>query len=488
MPENSAQPSTQRALSSVAISLPGPASLSLFQGVVAFILAACLIVPAEHPAAAQDISQNAIGGEEHAQDAAGPAIPIVPEIDDSDIEERLQSILGTTRWFSEVGVEVRNGVVFLDGSTSAEEHQEWAARTANRMEGVVATINNIEVESDADAIFILAWQELKGFFVRLLSAWPLLLVAALILLASWLAARLVGRLSRRTFGQRISSPLLLTVTARALSLSVFVLGLYFVLRVAGLTGLAVTVLGGTGLLGIIIGFAFRDIAENFLASLLLSIRNPFRAGDLIEVDGSTGIVQNLNTRSTVLLTLEGTHIQIPNATIFKSTIVNYSSNASRRAEFIIGIGYDSSTAKAQAIIANVLKDHPAVLNEPEPLVLVDQLGAASVDLRVFYWFDTATFSPAKINSAILRLCKNALLKAGVELPDPAREIIFPRGVPVIQGEHPAGEPETARAPRPDADETSAATMGEGNLSNETDEVRTRARGQVAEASENLLKR
>jgi len=79
----------------------------------------------------------------------------------------------------------------------------------------------------------------------------------------------------------------------------------------GLTRLAPTELGGAGLVGIIIGFAFRDIAENFFASLLLSVRNLLRGGDLIKVAGQTGIVQNLNTLNTVLLTLDGNHVQIP---------------------------------------------------------------------------------------------------------------------------------------------------------------------------------
>jgi small-conductance mechanosensitive channel len=271
---------------------------------------------------------------------------------------------------------------------------------------------------------------------------------------------------------------------------VFVLGLYFVLQVAGLTRLAVTVLGGTGLIGIVLGFAFRDIAENFLASLLLSVRNPFRTGDLIEVGGHTGVVQNLNTRSTVLLTLEGTHVQIPNAIIYKSTITNYSSNASRRAEFVVGIAYDSSAAKAQTIIAGVLNDHPAVLDAPEPLVLVDELGAASVNLRVFYWFDTAAYSPAKINSAVLRLCKNALLRAGIELPDQAREIIFPKGVPILNlSETTSGGPGRAQTlPEQVASEdTTSVTESEGRLSNETREVPGQSEGQIPGAEENLLK-
>lgn len=96
------------------------------------------------------------------------------------------------------------------------------------------------------------------------------------------------------------------------------------------------------------GFAFRDIAENFLASLLLSVRNPFRSGDLVEVAGHMGIVQNLNTRSTILLTLDGSHVQIPNATVYKSTIENFSSNPNRRANFAVGSSHPGATPPADS--------------------------------------------------------------------------------------------------------------------------------------------
>ena len=115
--------------------------------------------------------------------------------------------------------------------------------------------------------------------------------------------------------------------------------------------------------------------------------------------GHTGVVQNLNVRTTVLLTLDGNQVQIPNAIVYKSIIKNYSSIPSRRAEFAVGIGYESSAAKAQVLIAAVLQEHPAVLDTPEPLVLVEELGPATVNLRIYYWFDSATYSPYKINSA-----------------------------------------------------------------------------------------
>jgi small conductance mechanosensitive channel len=417
-------------------------------------------------------------------------VSVIPAAGDAAIADRLRRIMQSTGWFQSPRVSVRDGVVFLDGATATQEYRRWAGLLAEKTEGTVAVVNRIEVEADVLSTFGRAGSEFAQLYRQAAQTWPLVVLAIVIIVVTWFIAKLVASLARRFFATRIASPLLLGVVVRSFSIPIFLLGVYFVLQVAGLTNLALTVLGGTGLIGIIIGFAFRDIAENFLASLLLSVRNPFRSGDLIEVAGQTGIVQNLNTRSTVLLTLDGNHVQIPNATVFKSTIKNYSSIPSRRAEYLVGISYDSSAAKAQTLIAEVLRDHPAVLDTPEPLVLVDELGAATVNIRVQYWFDSNTYSPAKINSALLRLTKNVLLTGGIELPDSAREVIFPKGVPLIQSEG-----STASRAAPDSktavaladQDTSAATESEGNLSNESAEVRERSGGAVPEARENLLK-
>ncbi|WP_235679145.1 mechanosensitive ion channel family protein [Aquibium microcysteis] len=413
-----------------------------------------------------------------------------PSAGDLGTARRLKEILDSTRWFARSSVSVHDGVAFLEGETGGEEQRRWAGELAANFPGVIAVVNRIELPGDVGDTFLRAGEESARLYKRVVQAWPLILLAVVIAFATWIVAVIVNRASSAFLTPRIASPLLRSVIARALSVPVFLLGIYFVLQVAGLTNLAVTVLGGTGLIGIVIGFAFRDIAENFLASVLLSVRNPFRSGDLIDVAGHVGIVQNLNTRSTVLLTLDGNHVQIPNATVYKSIIKNYSSIPSRRAEFMIGIGYDSSTAAAQAIIAGVLAKHPAVLAQPEPLVLVDQLGAATVDLRVQYWFDSATYSPAKINSALLRLSKNALMAGGIEMPDTAREVVFPKGVPIRRADR-ASRPRPAALPREDPvppSDGEAATVGEGDLASETREARPGRLGdEAAIDQENLLK-
>ena len=426
-----------------------------------------------------------------ADNAVPKAVEVQPAADDAAIASRIQRILQSTNWFQDPRVSVRDGVVFLDGNTETQEHWRWASTLAQNTQGTVAVVNRIKVEADIGSTFGRAGDEFVKLYRQAIQTWPWVALAVVIIFVTWLLARLVAFLARRFFGSRIQSSLLMAVVVQALSIPVYLLGIYFVLQVAGLTRLAITVLGGTGLIGIIVGFAFRDIAENFLASILLSVRNPFGTGDLIEVDGNTGIVQNLNIRSTVLLTLDGNFVQIPNANVFKSTIKNYSRTSSRRAEFAVGISYDSSTTKAQTLITNVLKQHPAVLDVPEPLALVEELGAATVNLRIFYWFASATYSPVKINSALLRLTKDALLKGGIELPDPAREVVFPRGVPIVR----IDETESPKIGQPESvgkvhleEEGSPASTGEGDLRNDTTEICEQSEGKTPEAEENLLKR
>lgn len=424
-------------------------------------------------------------------------VDVQPVAQDEQIDERLTRILQATEWFSAPSVEVRDGVVFLDGRTDTEEHREWAGDLARNTQDVVAVVNRVEVIPRPVWDFSPALAEIRALWRGTIQAIPLVVFGAVVLLLSWWLAKYIARLSHRVLHNRLGSPLLTTIAARASAIPVFLLGLYLVLQVAGLTRLALTLLGGTGIVGIVIGFAFRDIAENFLASILLSVRKPFHSKDLIEVAGHSGIVQQMNTRSTVLMTLDGNHIQIPNSTVFKNTIINYTANPNRRSDFVVGIGYDDTISHAQEIIAQILNDHPAVLKTPEPLVLVDELGAATINLRAYFWYDATQYAPIKIKSSLVRLTKRALEDAAVSMPDESREVIFPQGVPIIQAEQPEEQPVQV-APdgkeRPKRRPTGngsppepVTTAAEGNLRSEDEEIHEQAeRSRTPEAGENLL--
>ncbi|MCP4384958.1 MAG: mechanosensitive ion channel [Hyphomicrobiales bacterium] len=409
---------------------------------------------------------------------------------DTEIGERLTQILEATGWFEEIAVDVRSGVVFIDGETLSDARKDWAGELARKTEDVVAVVNRIVVEAGPIWNFAPAWAELKDLWRRALQAIPLILVAIVVLPITWLISVAASRLASRWLEGGNMSPLLARILARAIAIPFFLIGLYIVLQVAGLTRLALTIVGGTGVAGIIFGFAFRDIAENFLASVLLSIRRPFLVNDFIEVGGRRGLVRQMNTRSTILMTPEGNHVQIPNATIFKSTIVNMTANRNVRAEILVSIGYEYSISRAQDVVRRVLSAHPAVLDDPEPWVLVDALGSSSISLRAYYWFDFSTYSGDKLRSALLRQSLAALDAAGISAPDDAREIIFPHGVPILQGteaQSASSPPAHRSADATQPDDTAAETADEGGLASETDSLLDQAeQAREPEEGDNLL--
>lgn len=412
---------------------------------------------------------------------------------DSEIRDRLIDIYQASEWFTELQVVSEAGIVTLDGNAEDEAARDWAGQVARDTEGVAVVINRLQINVPP-AIDSFSMQEevadlWKGF-IRLL---PLIGIGLLVLITSVFIARLLSGLIAMPIERLTDSKLLQNISRKLVALLIVLAGLIIFLNITGLTAVAVTIVSGTGILGLIMGFAFRDIAENFLASILMSVQTPFRLGDAIEVAGHTGVVHKVTSRGTILVDFDGNHIQIANAIVYKSTIKNFTANPKRRLHFILGIGYDASVKTAQNVALGVMHEHPAVLNDPEPLVLVDQLGASTINLKIYYWIDGNEHSTLKVQSAIMRRTLRAIEQAGISLPDESREIIFPNGVPVtIQGEDTgdaqasAGRSSTStqdqieserdarRDQNADTDLADHVTEAEGDLSNEVDEIKEQA--------------
>ncbi len=440
---------------------------------------------------AQDVPATAIP--EDAVPEVPARVDIQPIARDEEIETRLHEILVATGWFIDPQVRVQDGVAFLTGQAQTAEYKQWAGNLAGKTQDVAAVVNQLEIVEPALLDFQPLLSGLRDQIQTILRAIPVIGFSLIILLLAWMISRLMTKISRRYLESQGLNVLLLNVSSRIIGGLVLLGGLYLVFQVAGLTNIALTLLGGTGLLGLILGIAFRDITENFLASVFLSLQNPFNIGDLVEINDVLGFVQRMTTRATILMTLAGNHVQIPNATVYKSIIHNYTSNPNRRLDFMVGVGYEDSISLAQEIIDKVLEDHPAVLNEPEHLVLVDSLGSATVNLQIYFWIDGTQHSWLKVKSSVIRLVKRAIEDAGISLPDEAREMIFPKGVPVelVQGDSIPEMPEPKKfepVPAP-VESTTVSTDAEGGLRSEAAEIETQARqSRTPESGENLLGR
>jgi small-conductance mechanosensitive channel len=360
---------------------------------------------------------------------------------------------------------------------------------ARKTSDVVAVVNRIQVAEGSPWDFSPAVNELETLWKVSVQRMPRLLLGLLVLILAGVLAWMVAHGVRRSLAQRLN-PLLRDVAARVLGIFVLLIGLYLVLQVVGLTRLAATILGGTGLAGLVAGIAFRDILENYLASILISLRNPFRIGDLVEIVGHTGVIQRVTTRGTVLMNLDGNHVQIPNSTVYKSIIRNYTANPNRRENFEVGIGFENKISLAQEAVREVLYGHPAVLKEPESLVLVDRLGSATVNLKIYFWYDGSAYNGIKVKSSLIRMVKRVFQEQEISMPDEAREVLFPEGISVRMLEAmPARRPkELPKEPIPPVVGTEAVTTGaEGGLASEDEQLREQGRkSRVPEEGENLL--
>jgi len=458
-------------------------------GILGAVLSSCLsaALAAQEPASSP---AKRIPADGKAFPQAPAKVEVQPVARDTEIRDRLERILEATGWFEAAHVRVDEGVAFLEGHTQEERYKNWAADLAQNTRDVVAVVNRIQVQSPSPWDFRPALAGLRELQRDAIYSLPFVFFGLLILVLSYAVAVGATRALRSPLRRRVAVPLLREVIARSLGLLLFLFGLYLVLKVSGLTRLALTVLGGTGLAGLVIGIAFRDITENFLASILLSIQRPFRVGDLVEIDGILGYIQQLNVRTTILMTLTGNHAQIPNSAVYKAKLINYTSNANRREDFVVGIGYDALISDAQAVALKVLADHPAILRDPEPWVLVDSLGAATVNLRVYFWLDGTRHSWLKVRSSVIRLVKRAFQEHGIGMPDEAREIVFPHGVAVhlVRDRRERTEPESEPAAAP-SEPADVSVQGEAGLQSDAKQIEHQARlARAPEGAENLLDR
>ena len=310
--------------------------------------------------------------------------------------------------------------------------------------------------SSAQSLLSQLWE---NFVYRLPGlALGLVIMAAFILLAPHIAKVLVKPLTRTT-----TSPLLRSVIQRSVSLVLILLGIYLFLFLAGLTGFAIAVVSGTGVVGLILGFAFRDIAENFISSLLLTIQRPFRIGDIVQINDFTGIIQKVTARATTLVDFDGNHIQIPNATIYKGVIKNLTANPLMRGQFVIGVGYDADIQHAQQMAQEITSAQDNVLIDPEPQILIDELGPSTYNIKVYFWVDVEKTSVLKMASVLMRKITQAFLEANISMPDDARERIFPEGMHFYHASE--KDASSARPSENEANELSEITTGQKNVKN-----------------------
>ncbi len=251
----------------------------------------------------------------------------------------------------------------------------------------------------------------------LLAALPMLLVALVLVWAFWLFGRW---LSQRALLNRVVSrnPFLRDLAQTTTRWIMVVIGVVIALDLLNATAVVGAILGTAGVFGLALGFAFKDTLENYLAGVLMSLRQPFAPHDLVVIDGHEGSVVSMTSRATVLMTLDGNHLRLPNALVFRSVMLNYSRNPSRRFEFDVGVGVEEDLVEAMCIGTDKLAELDGVMVKPPPRAFIQSLGDSNVQIRYFGWVDQRTHDFLLVRSEAIRTVKLALEDADMDMPEP----------------------------------------------------------------------
>ena len=173
-----------------------------------------------------------------------------------------------------------------------------------------------------------------------------------------------------------------------------------------------------GLVSVGLGFALKDVIENFLAGITIILQRPFVIGDTVRFGDVEGVVEDVRVRDTVIRMFDGREVFVPNRSLFSGVVINATVNRRRRLDFQVGIPFDADPERAARSAAEALGDVEGALAEPAPLVVVEGMAESAVRLRAYFWVDPERVSILEVRSSAIAAVKRALGEAGIEIPYP----------------------------------------------------------------------
>jgi small-conductance mechanosensitive channel len=237
---------------------------------------------------------------------------------------------------------------------------------------------------------------------------PNLIFIALILVLTILLSRRTQGWVRRLSGRTAAPPEIGELLGRIARISILIVGVLFVLQRFGLDQAALSFIAGLGIAGIVIGFALQDIVKQFAAGVLLLMLRPFRVGDEVRIGDFAGAVVEIQLRATVLKTVDGDEVLIPNADVYTTAIINKSRYHQRRRTIALTLPATSNVERTRAALVQAISGVPGVLRDPPPSIIGTGLADAAMQIELRFWVDERASAPDAVATAVVDVVKRTM--------------------------------------------------------------------------------
>ncbi len=254
---------------------------------------------------------------------------------------------------------------------------------------------------------------------------PNMFVAVILLILFFLLAKLGRKLFIKIFRKSSDNKALQILFSTIMFYAILGLGIFIILGILKLDKAVTSLLAGVGVIGLALGFAFQDIAANFVSGIILAFRKPFAIGEIVELSDYMGKVERTNLRVTVLKTFQGQEVYIPNKDVLSNPIVNFSATGERRVDLAVGVSYAADLANVEKIILETIKNLEGSIRHDDMIFTYYEFGGSSINFEIKFWIKfPENPSYLQMRSDAIKAIKAAFDKNGITIPFPIRTLDF----------------------------------------------------------------
>lgn len=277
------------------------------------------------------------------------------------------------------------------------------------------------------------FQDALSLLIKKLDIWmrqlvlmlPNLVIAIILLIVTYFVAKQVRKIAENLLARVSHSVALNNLAATLVQTGILLMGTFFVLGILKLDKTVTSLLAGVGIIGLALGFAFQDIAANFISGVIIAVRKPFGVGDVIETNDYFGTIERINMRTIDLRRVTGELVKVPNRKVFENVLINFTHYGIRRIDLKLGVSYAEDLERVQEVVKQATSGIKGMIENREVEVVYDEFGESSINFLVRFWIQykrQTDYVHAK-SAAIIKI-KKAFDAENIQIPFPIRTLDF----------------------------------------------------------------